>query len=211
MEGAGPSASARETYLSVTLSASRSRLAIKGAGGGQVGAAAVLVRELHAMRQALSSASLQVEEWLDPRGVAQTLRTAYVPDAQVMLATRKAAAAAPDWTGVDVELAGPAYAETGMGVYQHDGAWTVSYQVRGWPQSQVYATFLQPLLRPRANARRSLSLVYEPLAPAGRAASSPGRPPRGTRPASSGPRRAGTRARTSAAPRWSRGARTPSA
>ncbi|MCX5374961.1 SCO6880 family protein [Streptomyces sp. NBC_00091] len=169
MEGAGPSASARETYLAVTLSASRARLAIKGAGGGQVGAAAVLVRELHAMGQALSSASLQVEEWLDPRGVAQTIRTAYDPDAQVMLATRKATAGNPGWEGVapgvDVELAGPSYAETGMGVYQHDGAWTVSYQVRGWPQSQVYATFLQPLLRPRANARRSLSLVYEPLGP----------------------------------------------
>ncbi|WP_328928171.1 PrgI family protein [Streptomyces sp. NBC_00190] len=169
MEGAGPSASARETYLSVTLSAGRARLAVKGAGGGQIGAAAVLVREIAAMGQALSSASLQVTEWLSPRGVAETIRTAYDPDAQVMLATRKAAAGIEGWQGVEpgVEpaLAGPAYAETGMGTYQHDGAWTVSYQVRTWPQSQVYATVLQPLLRPRANARRAMSLVYEPLGP----------------------------------------------
>lgn len=169
MEGAGPSATSRETYLSITLSAARARLAIKGAGGGQVGAAAVLVRETTAMLGALSTASLQVVEWLSPRAVAQTVRTAYDPDAQLELATRNAAAQEPGWTGtpagVDPALAGPAAAETGWGTYQHDGAWTVSYQVRTWPQSEAFATFLQPLLRPRQNARRSMSLVYEPIGP----------------------------------------------
>ncbi|MFE1455891.1 PrgI family protein [Streptomyces sp. NPDC048405] len=169
MEGAGPAATTRETYLAVTLSASRARTAVKGAGGGQAGAAAVLVRELHAMYGSLSSASLQVVEWLAPRALAQVVRTAYDPQAQLMLATRNAAAQAPDWQGLEPgvapELAGPAYAETDWGTYRHDGAWTVSYQVRTWPQSDVYATFLQPLLRPRQNARRSLSIVYEPIGP----------------------------------------------
>lgn len=169
MEGAGPAATTRETYLSVTLSAPRARLAVKGAGGGQVGAAAVLVRELHAMHSALSSASLQVVEWLAPRSLAQVVRTAYDPEAQLMLATRNAAAQTPDWQGLEPgvapELAGPAYAETDWGTYRHDSAWTVSYQVRTWPQADVYATFLQPLLRPRQNARRSLSIVYEPIGP----------------------------------------------
>jgi hypothetical protein len=169
MEGAGPAATTRETYLSVTLSAARARLAIKGAGGGQVGAAAVLVRELHAMHSALSTASLQVVEWLAPRTLAQVVRTAYDPEAQLALATRATASQTPDWTGlapgVDPQLAGPAYAETDWGTYRHDGAWTVSYQVRTWPQADVYATFLQPLLRPRQNARRSLSIVYEPVGP----------------------------------------------
>ncbi|MEU8828908.1 SCO6880 family protein [Streptomyces sp. NPDC048636] len=169
MTGAGPAATVRETYLSVTLSASRARLAIKGAGGGQVGAAAVLARELHAMHGTLSSASLQVVEWLTPRGLAQAVRTAYDPEAQLMLATRKAAAESQEWEGtppgMDPALAGPASAETSWGTYQHDGAWTVSYQVRTWPQSEVYATFLQPLLRPRQNARRSIGMVYEPIGP----------------------------------------------
>ncbi|GGU44628.1 SCO6880 family protein [Streptomyces violascens] len=169
MESAGPAATTRETYLAVTLSSARARLAIKGAGGGQIGAAAVLVRELHALHGALSSASLQVVEWLSPRKVAQTVRTGYDPEAQLMLATRNAAAQAPTWqgteAGVEPALAGPAAAEAGWGTYQHDGAWTVSYQVRTWPQSEVYATFLQPLMKPRQNARRSMSLVYEPLGP----------------------------------------------
>lgn len=171
MAGAGPAATIRETYLAVTLSASRARLAVRGSGGGQRGAAAVLVRELNAMQPALSSAGLQVAEWLSPRGVAQTIRTAYDPEAHVMLTERNnAAATTPGWPGaprgVDPEVAGPAAAETQWGVYRHDGAWTVSYQVRGFPQSEVYATFLQPLLKPRANARRSMSLVYEPIGPA---------------------------------------------
>ncbi|MFD9033295.1 SCO6880 family protein [Streptomyces sp. NPDC059567] len=169
MEGAGPAATTRETYLSVTLSSSRARLAIKGAGGGQIGAAAVLVREISTMHGGLSTASLQVVEWLTPRGVARTLRTAYEPTSQVEFATRAAAAQQPDWqgteSGVAPELAGPAYAVTGMGAYEHDGAHSVSYQVRGWPQSEVHATFLQPLLRPKQNARRSLSIVYEPMGP----------------------------------------------
>ncbi|MFJ4343021.1 SCO6880 family protein [Streptomyces sp. NPDC088915] len=170
MEGAGPAATIRETYLSITLSASRARLAVKGAGGGQIGAAAVLVREINAMAGSLSSAGLQVVEWLPPRGVAQTIRTAFDPEAQLALSARNTAADDPQWEGaakgVDPELAGPAATETIWGLYRHDGAWTVSYQVRGFPQSEVYATFLQPLLRPRSNARRSLTLVYEPIGPA---------------------------------------------
>jgi hypothetical protein len=170
MEGAGPVATTRETYLSITLSAARARLAVKGAGGGQIGAAAVLVREINAMAGSLSSAGLQVTEWLTPRGVAQVIRTAFDPEAQLALSARNTAADDPNWQGapkgVNPELAGPAATETVWGLYRHDGAWTVSYQVRGFPQSEVYATFLQPLLRPRSNARRSLTLVYEPIGPA---------------------------------------------
>lgn len=169
MDVAGPAATVRETYLSITLAASKARLAIKGAGGGQVGAAAVLVREINALQGSLSTATLQVDEWLTPRGVAAAIRTAYDPDAQLMLADRKAAADEPGWEGappgLDPEVAGPAAAEGTWGYYRHDGAWTVTYAVRKWPQSDVFATFLQPLLRPRANARRSLSLVYEPVGP----------------------------------------------
>lgn len=170
MDGAGPAATIRETYLSITLSASRARLAVRGAGGGQIGAAAVLVREINAMAGSLSSAGLQVVEWLPPRGVAQAIRTAFDPEAQLSLSARNTAAEDPKWKGapkgVDPELAGPAATETVWGLYRHDGAWTVSYQVRNFPQSEVYATFLQPLLRPRSNARRSLTVVYEPIGPA---------------------------------------------
>jgi hypothetical protein len=165
----GPVAAARSSYLTVTLSSSRARLAIKGAGGGQLGACAVLVRELSAMQHSLAAADLQVVRQLNPRQLAAVIRTAYDPHAIPELAAREAAAASPDWEGVepgvDLDLAGPAAAQAGWGVYQHDGAWSVTYQVRGWPASGVYATVLQPLLRPRETARRSMSLIYEPLGP----------------------------------------------
>ncbi|MFI9332937.1 SCO6880 family protein [Kitasatospora sp. NPDC052868] len=170
MSVAGPAATVRETYLSITLSSSRARMAIRSAGGGQVGAAAVLMREWHAMGSSIASAGLQVTELLTPRTLAGVIRTAYDPDAQLMLAARAAAASRPGWkgtpAGVDPALAGPSAAETSWTRYRHDGAWTVTYKVHGLPKSEVYATFLQPLLRPRTNARRSLSLVYEPIAPA---------------------------------------------
>lgn len=165
----GPVANNRTTYLTVTLSAARARLAIKGAGGGRLGAAAVLVRELVAMQSALAAADLQVVAQLGPRQLAQVIRTAYDPDAVAEMAVRATAAAVRTWegvpAGVDPDLAGPAAAETAWGSYRHDGAVSVTYQVRSWPASSVYATCLQPLLRPRATATRSLTLAYEPLGP----------------------------------------------
>jgi hypothetical protein len=165
----GPIANSRTTYLTVTLSAARARLAIKGAGGGRLGACAVLVRELVAMQASLAAADLQVVSQLGPRALAQVIRTAYDPDSVAELAMRNAAAATPSWKGVapgvDPSLAGPAAAETSWGTYRHDGAVSVTYQVRGWPAATVYATCLQPLLRARLNAGRSLTLLYEPLGP----------------------------------------------
>lgn len=165
----GPIANNRSTYLTVTLSAARARLAIKGAGGGRLGACAVLVRELVAMQSALAAADLQIVAQLAPRQLAQVIRTAYDPEAVAELAMRNAAAGSRTWEGVspglDPELAGPAAAETSWGTYRHDGAVSVTYQVRSWPASSVYATCLQPLLRPRPTATRSLTLAYEPLGP----------------------------------------------
>ncbi|WP_225844926.1 SCO6880 family protein [Streptomyces sp. HPF1205] len=165
----GPIANNRSTYLTITLSAARARLAIKGAGGGRLGACAVLVRELVAMQSSLAAADLTVVSQLGPRELAQVIRTGYDPDAVAELAMRNAAVGAPDWegvrAGVDPDLAGPAAAETSWGSYRHDGAISVTSQVRGWPAASVYATCLLPLLRPRPSAARSLTLLYEPLGP----------------------------------------------
>ncbi|MEU5608101.1 SCO6880 family protein [Streptomyces sparsogenes] len=165
----GPVANARATYLTVTLSASRARLAVKGAGGGRLGACAVLVREITAMQSALAAADLKVVAQLKPRQLAQVIRTAFDPDSVAEMAIRNTAAEQAGWggvePGVDPRLAGPAGHETERSLYRHDGAVSVTYQVRNWPASAVYATCLQPLLRPRPNARRSLSLTYEPMGP----------------------------------------------
>jgi hypothetical protein len=166
---AGPAGCHRQTYLSVTLAAHRARSAVRAAGGGPFGAAAVLLRELFAMHSALACADLRVEAWLAPRELAEVIRTGFDPDSARPLAARRAGAGhggssqlAP---GVDVALAGPAAAGAGWSTYRHDNAYSVTYQVRDWPRSAVLATTLHPLLRPRAGARRSFALVCEPMGP----------------------------------------------
>ncbi|MFX4293620.1 SCO6880 family protein [Streptomyces bohaiensis] len=169
MAGAGPSATTRETYVAITIAASRVRQDVRGAGGGQVGAAAVLVREMASTEELLAGAGLMVTNRLAPREVAGVIRSAYDPEEHVVAASRRAAAALTDWTGgqpgVPPELAGPAAAEAGWGSYRHDGAVSVTYHVTDLPRLDVLATVLQPLMRPRATARRCMTLTYEPLPP----------------------------------------------
>ncbi len=183
MAAVGPSANARDTFLTLTLDATRARGKVKAAGGGDLGACAVLMRELTALRPAITAAELRIESVLTPRELAEVIRTAYDPHAIEPLASRRnharpnagnvdrhtgsvgkdaEAGLAP---GVDPALAGPAAAESGWSAYRHDGAWTVTYQVRDWPRAAVYPTVLQPLMKPKPHARRTFSLICEPLGP----------------------------------------------
>lgn len=169
MAEAGPSSNQRDTFLTVTINASRARLKVKAAGGGQLGACAVLMREVTVMRPAIESGELEVVDVLDPRDLGEVVRTAFDPHSVTALASRRALAQRPPAgatePGVDPALAGPAAAETAWGHYRHDGGWSVTYQVRDWPRAAVYATVLQPLMKPKDLARRSFALVCEPLGP----------------------------------------------
>jgi hypothetical protein len=167
----GPAGAQRETYLSVTLAAQRARPALRAAGGGPAGAAAVLVRELFAMQASVAAADLGVEAWLGPRELSAVIRTGFDPDSVRPLAARRAAhhRSGSDTTGlepgVDPAVAGPAAAHTSWSTYRHDGAYSVTFQVRDWPRSAVLASSLHPLLRARTGARRSFALVCEPMGP----------------------------------------------
>jgi hypothetical protein len=164
--------SRREAYLAFTMDEHRARTAIRGAGGGETGAVAVLLRHLHALGQAIGGADLEVEDWLGGRDLAEVIQTAYDPWAAGPLAARRAAHAAGRARGtattivpgVAPGLAGPVYAEAKPGTYLHDGAISVTYWVQDWPRSQTWCTALAPLLA-GGTARRSLSLIAEPLAP----------------------------------------------
>lgn len=58
--------SQREAYLAITMDATRAAGPIKAAGGGNAGAATVLIRHLRALTSSIASADLQVESWLNP-------------------------------------------------------------------------------------------------------------------------------------------------
>jgi len=163
--------SRREAYLAVTMDARRAVGPVRAAGGGDLGAAAVLVRHLRSMQQALNGADLEVEEWLGTRDLAEVIRTAYDPSAQPVLAATRAAAAqargiTPRGTlpGTSPGLAGPVYAEAKPGTYVHDGAVSASYWVHSWPGSPAYCTALGPLLADGSH-RRSFGIIFEPLSP----------------------------------------------
>ena len=162
----------REAFLAFTMDARRARTQVRAAGGGDRGAAAVLVRHLRGLHQALGSADLTVEDWLGVRDLAEVIRTAYDPHSQSLLAARRAAAsqgaargAATDSLppGVSLDLAAPVYAEARPGTYLHDGAVSASYWVHSWP-GEAYSTALGPLLGDGSH-RRSFAVVYEPLGP----------------------------------------------
>ncbi|GGK82106.1 lipoprotein [Sphaerisporangium melleum] len=160
--------SQREALLSFTMDHKRAASQIRAAGGGAAGGAVVLVRHLKALSSAISGADLQVEGWLDPRELAEVLRTAFDPHSARVLAEQRAGALAGvedgELAGVDPALAGPAAAEARSGSYLHDGAQTVSYVVHDWPRHQVYSTALAPLLG-EGDHRRAFSLHVEPLGP----------------------------------------------
>ncbi|MFG1878034.1 SCO6880 family protein [Sphaerisporangium sp. NPDC049003] len=164
--------SQREAFLAFTMDHKRAASQIRAAGGGAAGAAAVLVRQLKSLTSAISGADLQVEGWLDPRDLAEVLRTAFDPHSARVLADQRAGAMAAATVGVhhngvpgvDPALAGPAAAEAKPGSYAHDGAHSVSYVVHDWPRNQVYSTALAPLLG-ESDHRRAFSLHVEPLGP----------------------------------------------
>lgn len=163
--------SQRDAYLAFTLDSRRARSSIKAAGGGSVGAAAVLVRHMRALTSAIQSADLQVDGWLGPRDLAEVIRTAFDPHSVRPLAERRATSGAivPDdepglAPGVALGVAGPAAAEAQPGRYVHDGAVSTTYWVHDWPRSKVFSTALAPLLG-EGQYRRAFSLHVEPLGP----------------------------------------------
>jgi hypothetical protein len=145
-----PNAAARrEAFLSVTMDARRARGPIRAAGGGDAGAAAVLVRQLRALHQGLGGAELEVEDWLGARDLAEVIRVAYDPGSEQALDARRARAASTAMTsatsntlppGTSPRHAGPVHAESLPGRYVHDGAVSVSYWAWQWPRSGAWCT-----------------------------------------------------------------------
>ena len=122
---------------------------------------------------AVAGAELEIEDWLSARDLAEVIRTAYDPDIQPDLDTRRAITAARDAAGlpaqgtepgVDPALAGPVHAEARPGVYLHDGAASVTYWVHEWPRGHAYCTTLASLLA-EGSHRRSFCINIEPLGP----------------------------------------------
>ena len=155
------------SYLSVSLSAPRSRREIKAAGGGDQGACAVLGRRLSAIAGTVLAAGVEVDHWLVPSEVAGVIRSAYAPGARREVVGDELAARAGGAgrsPGVPPALAGPTCAEARWGSYSHDGAFSAVGEVE-WPRTPRDATMLSGLLSASSKGRRQLAVLYEPVPP----------------------------------------------
>ena len=160
VDSAGPASQPHECFLVVSISTTKCRRAIRSAGGGDKGAAAVLVREVMHLARELQSAEVLVDGALTPRMVARAMRIAFDPAARAKLARR--AAGAPDEAGTTEGNAWPLAAEEAWSTYRTEGAWHATYWVAQWPRMPVGPDFLAHLLL-GTTAMRTVSLTMEPI------------------------------------------------
>ncbi len=156
------------SYLAVSLSAARSRREVRNAGGRDTGACAVLTRRLPTLAAGVLGAGVVVERWLGPRELAGVIRSSFAPHSRRELGVHAVRARRPGWGGAEPglppALAGPTWAETSWGVYEHDDSWSVVAEIE-WPRSPRDASMLAGLLAASAKGRRHVAVIYEPIGP----------------------------------------------
>lgn len=158
-----------ETYIAVAIDARKAASEIRLAGGGDEGAAAIMMRELEAIADGLRSAGVDVLGWCPPRGLGFVIRTAYDPGSRADIEQRGGgvtdlrggATGLP--SGVAPEAAGPMAAENHWGHYVTDSAVHRTWWISQWPRRPVAGGgFLRPLML-ETSCRRTVSVVLEPM------------------------------------------------
>lgn len=143
------------TTISLALDLHAAARAVRAAGGGMRGAAAVLRQEMEALTTALRSAELRTSGWLTADELAVVLRCAYDPAASVPLDRHHE-------VGRDLAAAGPLAVEETWDGLRTDTACHSVLWVAGWPLSSALPGFLQPLLL-APGIRRAFTLLIEPI------------------------------------------------
>jgi hypothetical protein len=155
IDRAGPMAERHQSTVSLTLDLKTAGRAIRAAGGGLAGAAAVLRQEAETLVTALRSADLTPSRPLDASDLAVLLRTTYDPP------SAQAREQHPS-IGRDLATAGPLAVTETWGALRSDSTWHATLWISQWPQSAVYPGFLAPLLL-TSGLQRTFTLRYEPV------------------------------------------------
>ncbi|MFV0257478.1 MAG: SCO6880 family protein [Acidimicrobiales bacterium] len=154
IDRAGPAAERHVTTISIALDMKAAGRAIRSAGGGLRGAAAVLRQEMHTLSTALGSADLKPAEWLTPPQLAIALRSAYDPQVAATLERST--------IGADLATAGPVAINETWDLLRSDSAYHAVLWISEWPRSLVYPGFLAPILL-SSGIRRAFSVVCDPV------------------------------------------------
>ncbi|WP_182541405.1 SCO6880 family protein [Nocardioides ginsengisegetis] len=155
IDRAGPAGERHATTISLSLDMKRASRAIRAAGGGNRGAAAVLRQEMATMLAALRSADLTPSGWLTPGELALILRSAYDPAVAGALERHGD-------LGRDLATAGPVAVTESWGSLRSDSAHHCVLWISEWPRTLVYPGFLAPVLL-SSGLRRTFSLLYTPI------------------------------------------------
>lgn len=155
IDRAGPAGERHATTLSLSLDMKAAGRAIRTAGGGIKGAAAVLRQEMTTLVTALRSADLKASDWYTPGQLAIMLRSAYDP---AIAATLERAGD----IGQDLATAGPVAIEETWTELRSDSAHHAVLWISEWPRSMVYPGFLAPILL-ASGVRRAFSLICNPI------------------------------------------------
>jgi hypothetical protein len=157
IEDAGPAAERHVTTITLSLDMRAAARAIRSAGGGLKGAAAVLRQDMDALTGALRAAELRPGRWASPEDLAVMLRSAYDPAVAAALERHSR-------VGRDLATAGPIAVEERWASLRSDSAYHAVLWVSEWPRAMVYPGFLAPILL-TSGARRAVSILYDPIRP----------------------------------------------
>ncbi|MCL2611708.1 MAG: PrgI family protein [Nocardioidaceae bacterium] len=155
IDRAGPAGERHASTISISLDMRIAGRAIRAAGGGMKGAAAVLRQEMATMVAALRSADLSPTDWLTPGDLAVILRSAYDPAVAGALERHGE-------LGRDLATAGPVAVTESWGSLRSDSAHHCVLWISEWPRSLVFPGFLAPLLL-SSGIRRTFTLLYTPM------------------------------------------------
>lgn len=161
---------AHECFVAVSLDARRAGSQIRQAGGGHLGAAAVVVREMDKISDGLKAAGVRVEGWCPPRLLGEIIRTSYDPASRPLIQRRGGGLSDTGGgdsglpSGTDPRICGPMRAENAWSHYRTDSAVHRCWWILQWPRQYVDAGFLSPLLL-SSQHQRTVSIILEPLNP----------------------------------------------
>ena len=150
LEDAQPVTQQHETFLAIAVTGASGGRAMRSAGGGDRGAAAVLYRQLGHLEHQLREADLTVEGFLSPDALTVALRAQFDPSA-----TQAGT--------VSVQGVWPTATEACWAAYRTDDTHHVTYWVAQWPRLGAGPDFLSPLLLGSGDITRTVSVVAEPI------------------------------------------------
>lgn len=155
IDRAGPAGERHASTVSISLDMKAAGRAIRAAGGGNRGAAAVLRQEMSTVTAALQAADLAPSGWLEPGDLAVILRSAYDPVVAGALERHGD-------LGRDLATAGPVAVSENWSSVRSDSAHHCVLWISEWPRSLVYPGFLAPVLL-SSGVRRTFCLLFTPM------------------------------------------------